>query len=152
MAVAEKYQGNPLKHSGKHFDRLLGLLTAYAKREGLHHGPKADQDWDYEHAAADIIADLMHVCDRMKVDSQNAVRHGEIHYTVETSEECPCGAAYDPESTPEFCQVCKGSMDLVSCAKCGGRVLRESAIEDEGEGDEAGRTFHYCSEHCRETH
>jgi hypothetical protein len=41
---------------------------------------------------------------------------------------------------------------LRSCPKCGASVFTEDAFEDEGEDDEAGRTFYYCSEHCRETH
>lgn len=38
------------------------------------------------------------------------------------------------------------------CPKCGKRVTRADAFEDEGEGEEAGRTFYYCSERCREAH
>lgn len=39
-----------------------------------------------------------------------------------------------------------------SCPKCGRPTCKSEAFEDEGEGDEAGRTFYYCSEHCREAH
>lgn len=49
----------------------------------------------------------------------------------------------------------KGHFDaerIESCPKCGTWVTRERAFLDEGEGDEEGRTFYYCSEHCRETH
>jgi hypothetical protein len=42
--------------------------------------------------------------------------------------------------------------DIESCPKCGAQVALALAHEDEGEGEEAGRTFYYCSEHCRETH
>lgn len=41
---------------------------------------------------------------------------------------------------------------IESCPKCGLKVTREDAFVDEGEGEEAGRTFYYCSERCRETH
>lgn len=41
---------------------------------------------------------------------------------------------------------------LESCPKCGATVTRGESFVDTGEGDEAGRTFYYCSEHCRETH
>src|ERR1700693_48544 len=40
------------------------------------------------------------------------------------------------------------SDELVSCPKCGARVLRSEAYPDEGTGDESGRTFFYCSERC----
>jgi adenine/guanine phosphoribosyltransferase-like PRPP-binding protein len=43
-----------------------------------------------------------------------------------------------------------------SCPKCGTRVLRRDACRDafvdEGEGEESGRTFYYCSSHCRKAH
>lgn len=42
--------------------------------------------------------------------------------------------------------------EFESCPKCGASVTREAAFTDEGEGEELGRTFYYCSEHCRETH
>lgn len=42
--------------------------------------------------------------------------------------------------------------DVESCPKCGDTVTRGAAFEDQGEGEESGRTFYYCSEHCRETH
>lgn len=38
------------------------------------------------------------------------------------------------------------------CPKCGKPVTRADAFEDAGTGEEAGRTFYYCSEHCREAH
>jgi hypothetical protein len=38
-----------------------------------------------------------------------------------------------------------------SCPKCG-RLHRSTEFEDEGTGAEAGRTFRYCSAHCRRTH
>jgi len=41
---------------------------------------------------------------------------------------------------------------IESCPKCGKQVARKDAFEDEGEGPEAGRTFYYCSDHCRSTH
>lgn len=39
-----------------------------------------------------------------------------------------------------------------TCPKCGKAVDPQKAFTDEGEDDEAGRTFYYCSEYCRETH
>jgi DNA-directed RNA polymerase subunit M/transcription elongation factor TFIIS len=41
--------------------------------------------------------------------------------------------------------------DAHSCPKCGTQH-DSTEFEDEGEGDEAGRTFYYCSEACKETH
>jgi DNA-directed RNA polymerase subunit M/transcription elongation factor TFIIS len=41
--------------------------------------------------------------------------------------------------------------DTHSCPKCGTQH-DSTEFEDEGEGDEAGRTFYYCSEACKETH
>lgn len=41
--------------------------------------------------------------------------------------------------------------DAHSCPKCGTQH-DSTEFEDEGEGDEAGRTFYYCSEACLETH
>ncbi|MBF6570521.1 MAG: hypothetical protein IVW54_16765 [Candidatus Binataceae bacterium] len=147
-----RYQGNPLKHAGRHHNRLARMVTAYARREGLHFGPISRERWDYHSAIADLIGDLMHLADRFKLDPNAALESGREHHTIETYEACRCGAAYDPDSTPERCAHCGGSMDLVSCAKCGGRVLRAKAIVDHGTGAEAGREFHYCSEHCKETH
>jgi len=39
-----------------------------------------------------------------------------------------------------------------SCPKCGTPVTREDAITEDGEDEEEGRTFYYCSQHCFETH
>ncbi len=39
-----------------------------------------------------------------------------------------------------------------SCPKCGKQFPREDAVTDQGTGAEAGRTFNYCSQHCKETH
>jgi predicted RNA-binding Zn-ribbon protein involved in translation (DUF1610 family) len=41
---------------------------------------------------------------------------------------------------------------LESCPKCGQKVHRCEACISEGTGEEAGRTFYYCSEYCKETH
>jgi predicted RNA-binding Zn-ribbon protein involved in translation (DUF1610 family) len=38
-----------------------------------------------------------------------------------------------------------------SCPKCG-TTHHSTEFEDEGEGAEAGRTFRYCSEACKEKH
>lgn len=38
-----------------------------------------------------------------------------------------------------------------TCPKCG-TPHSSTEFEDEGTGDEAGRTFHYCSDACREKH
>lgn len=43
-------------------------------------------------------------------------------------------------------------VETLTCAKCGASVSSAESFDDEGEGEEAGRMFHYCSEHCRETH
>lgn len=147
-----KYQGNPLKHAGRHHNWLARTVTSYARREGLHFGPSTRERWDYQSAIADLIADLMHAADRFKVDPAECVAKAEGNYEIETYEKCRCGAGYDPESTPERCDACGGSMDLVSCCKCGGRVLRTKAVMDQGTGAEAGREFAYCSESCRESH
>ena len=128
------------------------MVTAYAKREGLHFGPVTRERWDYQGAIADLIADLMHAADRFKVDPDHALIKARGDYEIETYETCRCGAGYAPEETPERCEHCGGSMDLVTCCKCGGRVLRTKAVMDEGEGEEAGREFAYCSENCREAH
>jgi len=40
----------------------------------------------------------------------------------------------------------------VACAKCGEPVATEEAVTDEGEGPEAGRTFFYCSDDCKDRH
>jgi hypothetical protein len=40
----------------------------------------------------------------------------------------------------------------VSCAKCGNRTTHEWAIADPGTGPEAGNTFYYCSDACKEKH
>jgi len=48
--------------------------------------------------------------------------------------------------------TCLHSNQTVSCAKCGNPVLKNEAIEDKGTGEESGRIFYYCSEHCFETH
>ena len=147
-----RYQGNPLKHAGRHHNWLARAVTTYAKREGLHFGPSTLERWDYQTAISDLIADLMHAADRFKVDPDAAIHKAQADYQIETYELCRCGAGYAPEETPERCEHCGGSMDLVSCAKCGARVLRSKSFDDEGEGEEAGRTFHYCSESCRESH
>jgi hypothetical protein len=42
--------------------------------------------------------------------------------------------------------------EIASCPKCGTPVSTADSFDDEGVGDESGRTFHYCSEHCRQTH
>lgn len=39
-----------------------------------------------------------------------------------------------------------------SCARCGVKVTPAQAVTDQGEGEEAGRTFTYCSYYCRDTH
>ena len=146
------YTGNPLKHTGRDSERLVKLITAHARKEDLFFGPKPAQDWDYATSAADIIADVMHTCDRLGVDAELVLHSAAGHYRIETAEPCLCGAAYDPEATPETCAHCGGSMDLVSCAKCGARLLRAAAIIDQGTGPEAGREFAYCSQAHMEAH
>ncbi len=42
--------------------------------------------------------------------------------------------------------------ELEHCPNCGAAVLLADAYEDEGEGEEAGRTFYYCSAECMEKH
>jgi hypothetical protein len=49
------------------------------------------------------------------------------------------------------------AVPIDSCRKCGapltlGDVVDGRACTDAGEGEEEGRVFVYCSEHCRETH
>lgn len=66
-----------------------------------------------------------------------------------------CGTqCYLDGSLAVLCPKCDGPNpnDMESCPKCGTQVLRDNAFIDEGEGDESGRTFYYCSEYCRETH
>lgn len=46
---------------------------------------------------------------------------------------------------------------IESCRKCGAALTLRDVVEgdactDQGEGEEAGNVFVYCSAHCRETH
>ena len=47
---------------------------------------------------------------------------------------------------------CYPEVALEHCPKCGAAVMRGDAFLDYGEGPEAGRTFYYCSDLCREAH
>lgn len=147
-----KYQGNPLRHKGREFRNVKRSLESYARREGLHRGPLSRGRWLYADAAADVIANILHACDGLGVDSELVMAKAIQHHAIETAERCTCGAGYDPDSTPERCEHCGGSMDLVTCAKCGVRVARDRAVIDQGEGPEAGREFAYCSEAHRRAH
>ncbi len=44
------------------------------------------------------------------------------------------------------------TLEALSCAKCGTVVAQSKVIVDEGEGEEAGNIFYYCSTNCRDHH
>lgn len=79
-----------------------------------------------EHSTAtDLITDVLHFAVRKGWNPAMIVNSALAHLEAET---------------------------LVSCAKCGGKVERDNAIEDDGEGPEEGNTFLYCSIECRDRH
>jgi hypothetical protein len=60
--------------------------------------------------------------------------------------------AFDLDAAAEQLQTILESDEKVSCPKCGRKVRKADAFVDKGEGEEAGRTFYYCSGVCRENH
>jgi hypothetical protein len=82
-------------------------------------------DRNEEYTVTDQIVDLLHFARRKGWDAELIMDSVRMHLDAETLESCP---------------------------KCGKQVQRENALEDEGEGDEASRTFYYCSSECRDTH
>jgi YHS domain-containing protein len=85
--------------------------------------PRIERSQDY--TFTDLITDLLHLAAARGCDTIEIRRQAADHFHAETIESCP---------------------------KCGARIARENAHQDEGERDEAGRTFYYCSEECRESH
>lgn len=92
-----------------------------------------------------VMADGKHVCDHVatpgrviKVRNTLCEQYSELADSVEAGEIPPI---------PTLSRVA-----LVPCAKCGTQHPRRNSFTDEGEGDEAGRTFFYCSNDCRERH
>ena len=43
-------------------------------------------------------------------------------------------------------------LDTIGCAKCGTIVSQEKVIVDQGEDEENGNIFYYCSTDCRDRH
>lgn len=58
---------------------------------------------------------------------------------------------YSPRMDGECdCPKCMGYCEC-RCDKCAGQITGP-AIEDRGEGPEAGKVFFYCSDECRASH
>jgi len=77
------------------------------------------------YTATDLIVDVLTFARSKGWDVEMILNSAQNHLYAETKESCP---------------------------KCGKTITRENAFTDEGTGDELGRTFYYCSEHCREVH
>jgi hypothetical protein len=60
--------------------------------------------------------------------------------------------AFDLDAAAEQLQCILEADEKVPCAKCGRKVKKSAAFIDKGEGDEAAKTFYYCSGVCRENH
>ncbi len=119
-------RGNPLKQIGKTPAALMKLTRAHAKQQGLILSPTAQKpfvtaaDTDRETAFADIVADVMHLCDQQRVDPQEVLRRAKNHYDAETALECGqgCGASYSADEAPEKCFYCQGEVNP-TCRGCG---------------------------------
>jgi hypothetical protein len=108
---------------------------------------------DLETTLKDFIADAMHACDVFDLDFTDLLRQASNYYADEQDpDEAAVEAQFIGMSKAELRKLAKDGCRMESCPKCGTAVRRALAYVDEGEGPEAGRTFYYCSEHCRETH
>lgn len=87
-----------------------------------------------QEALGDLVCNLFHWGDR------NGIPPDEMRNIIENRFEM-----YRQETAPL-------PDDFASCAKCGKVIAIADAITDEGEGEESGRTFTYCSTQCMETH
>ena len=152
------------RHTAKPFKRpkksiRLAILACHNRAEevrGLHD----DETWaaDLE-AAAETLRGLIGEADpHCQMCGAN---EGEPHHDAAAKGKIVTlhRTTVDGEKKT-VCMLCRNGLYamrrdakiLESCPKCGGTVTRGEAFVDTGEGPEAGRTFYYCSEHCRETH
>lgn len=79
-------------------------------------------------AIVDLTANLMHLADARNLDWQDMERSAQEHFDAET-----------------------GGRN-VNCAKCGTPKPKRDMLASEGEGDETGKRFFYCSQPCLDKH
>src|ERR1700730_13608396 len=113
-----EYQKNRIGQGGSLLTTLHEVIEMHCEEQGL----------ETVSALTDALTDMRHLADVYGLD------FGEID-----------ARAYDGYIEELNAAT---SDEVESCRRCGARVLRSEAHEDEGTGDESGRTFYYCSERC----
>jgi hypothetical protein len=118
----------------------------------------AEREYPFEKSFDEVLSDLIDWRDYVKAYVEEPMRpmrcvqcgtqgeHVKVQREVSNYPDLVCCEMLLDRNLEE--NACP---EVYSCPKCGTPHTRTD-FEDEGEGDEAGRTFHYCSQRCLETH